>query len=575
MTETLQAISPEIILVAVASTAYLVGTFVNLSARCWCCTATVTIIVAGLSLFFCAFHVDSIESDMIVMDSIARFGCALTLLTGLALILMSARSCGDDIASEYFASLLLVVAGGMFVAVANDVVLLFLGLELISIPTYVLLYLPRHGTASQESAAKYFFLSIFASALFLYGLSFLYGAVGSTNLDAVKDFANHGWNRNLLGSTIPVALVLIMAGLSFKVAAVPFHFYAPDVYQGTTTTLAALLAWAPKAAGIIAMLRIVMFAMSYTETEMSYVGTQSAWIIWLIAAATMTVGNCMGLLQDNLRRLFAYSSIAHSGYMLLGIGAGCVGGQPYITNSGSDSVVFYLLIYAVMTLGAFAVLVYLSSPGRPIEKLEDLSGLSSSHPGVALAMAVFLFSLTGIPITAGFWGKLALFSSALACNEPIYTYLAIIGVINAAISSYYYLRIIGVMYMRDTTTPAEAEGGHAALAVIATCAALTLAIGIFPGPFLKWTNTDPNHTDMAREQVKKHHPKRMIENRKTAVAKDTPRDEVTLRVTRQLQFVRANPTHSNRHLHRHHQYFSHPSVFLQSMRRWSVTVLRH
>ena len=483
---------------------YLAGAFVNLPARYWFWMAIAAITVAWLGLFLCAVHAEpgqpyQLASEtqatnqmlpMLVMDPLARFGCALTLLTGLALILMSAKSCGDAGAPEYFASLLLVVAGGMFVTTANDLVLLFLGLELISVPTYVLLYLPRHDAASQESAAKYFFLSIFSSALFLYGLSFIYGAVGSTNLHAVEEFFNQGPERAFLTGTIPVALVLTVAGLSFKVAAVPFHFYAPDVYQGTTNTLAALLAWAPKAAGIIAMLRIVTFAMSNSGAELSYVGTQSAWLIWLIAAATMTTGNIMGLLQDNLRRLFAYSSIAHAGYMLLGIGAACVGGGAYLTDSGSDSVVFYLLVYAVMTLGAFAVLIYMSSPNRPIENVDDLAGLSGSHPAVALAMAVFLFSLTGIPITAGFWGKLALFSSALACNEPSYTYLAVIGVINAAISSYYYLRIIGVMYMRDTATPVEADGGGAALGVIVTCFALTLAVGLFPGPFLEWVSVD-------------------------------------------------------------------------------------
>ncbi|MBI3462755.1 MAG: NADH-quinone oxidoreductase subunit N, partial [Planctomycetes bacterium] len=449
MTETLRAISPEIILIAVASLMYLAGTFASAPCRCWFWTAVVSIALAGLALGTCAVYANLPEEPLVQIDGLAVFGKVLALVTGLALVLLSDSMALHESAPEYFASLLLVVAGSVLVAGANELVLLFLALELISIPSYLLLYLPKRDAAAQESAAKYFFLSIFSSALFLYGLSFVYGAAGSTNLHVIAQFDQQASAGPPL--TLIVATALIMAGLGFKVAAVPFHFYAPDVYQGTTNTLAALLAWVPKAAGFLTMLRLITFGMPYLNQKM-------AWLACVLAAVTMTLGNVLGLLQTNLRRLLAYSGIAHAGYMLIGIGVGTAGASRYLTATGSDSVTFYLLAYAAMTLGVFAVLVYLSSPQRPVETIDDLAGLARTHPGVAMALAIFLFSLTGIPITAGFWGKVAIFSSALTYGAPPhgdlrYLTLAVVGVVNAAISSYYYLRIIGTMYMQESYVP--------------------------------------------------------------------------------------------------------------------------
>lgn len=479
MSAVLQAVSPELILVLLASAMYLAGTFAAAPCRCWFWLSIAILTISGLSLVCCASRATP-ESAVVVVDSLATFGKALALVTGLALVLLSEGMTLDESAPEYFASLLLVVAGSMLVAGANELVLLFLGLELISIPTYVLLYLPRHDAAAQESAAKYFFLSVFSSALFLYGLSLVYGAAGSTNLGAIAHFSSH--LEAPLPAPLLVALALLMAGLGFKVAAVPFHFYAPDVYQGTTNTLAALLAWVPKAAGFFAMLRLVTFALPTLDRSV-------AMLAWALAALTMTTGNVLGLLQNNLRRLFAYSSIAHAGYILIGIGVGSAGGSRYLGTTGSSSVVFYLVVYAAMTIGVFAVIVYLSSSQRPVETVDDLAGLAKTHPAPAAAMAIFLFSLTGIPITAGFWGKLAIFSSALASGDPRYVWLAVIGVVNAAISSYFYLRIIGVMYMNESYTPIKPGGGRPSLAVVAGCALVTLLIGFVPGPILNWARS--------------------------------------------------------------------------------------
>jgi NADH-quinone oxidoreductase subunit N len=460
---------------------YLAGTFAATPCRCWYWAAIASLAVAGLSLAVCAARATPDASAVVSMDRLAVFAKVLVLFTGLALVAMSDSMTLHTSAPEYFASLVLVVAGAMLVAGANELVLLFLGLELISIPTYVLLYLPRRDAASQEAAAKYFYLSVFSSALFLYGLSFVYGATGTTNMHAIAAPAAE-WTRAespvAPPATLLVAAVFIMAGLGFKVAAVPFHFYAPDVYQGTTNTLAALLAWVPKAAGFLAMRRLVSAGLPYLDDEIMR-------LAWVLAAATMTWGNLLGLLQNNLRRLFAYSSIAHAGYMLIAIGVGTAGSSRFFPLSGSESVTFYLVAYAAMTLGAFAVVIYVSSDDRPVETVDDLAGLGRTNPWTALAMAVFLFSLTGIPITAGFWGKVTIFSSALTLGNREYVILAVIGVVNAVISSYYYLRIIGVMFMQESYTSVSPSRSRGLPFLITGCVVVTLFVGVLPGPFLK------------------------------------------------------------------------------------------
>jgi len=481
VTETLQAATPEIILILLASVMYLAGTFAKAPCRCWFWAAVASLIAAAFGLAVCARHATPDNDSVVVMDRIALLAKVLMLVTGLALVAMSESMSLSESAPEYFASLLLVVAGTMVVAGANELVILFLGLELISIPTYVLLYLPRRDAAAQEAAAKYFFLSVFSSALFLYGLSFVYGAVGTTNLHAIAR-PGAAWLQSTAPTTMLVAAVLIMAGLGFKVAAVPFHFYAPDVYQGTTNTLAALLAWVPKAAGFLAMIRLVTFALPYLDDKIMR-------LVWVLAAVTMTWGNLLGLLQNNLRRLLAYSSIAHAGYMLVGIGVGDAGGSHYLSLTGSESVLFYLVAYAAMTLGVFAVIIHLSSDERPVETVDDLAGLARTSPFMAFALAAFLFSLTGIPVTAGFWGKVAIFSAALTLGVNSYIALAVLGMVNAAISSYYYLRIIGVMYFQESYSPIAPRGGRAVPSVVAGCFAFTMFIGFVPGLFMKFAHS--------------------------------------------------------------------------------------
>ncbi len=434
----------------------------------------------------------------VVSDSLALLVKAIALAAGLVLVLFSWDELPDRQAADWHACLLIIIAGVCLTGAANDLITLFLALELISMPTYVMLYLPRHDSAAQEAALKYFLLSIFSSALLLFGFSYLYGLAGTTNLPALFDTVQHTGGGDLPG-VAQVAVILVVAGLGFRITAVPFHFYAPDVYEGTATPMAALLAFVPKVAGFAALVRVLGFVLPAFESpggpDLHMAGTalsnQVPILLWFLAAVTMFLGNVLALLQDNLKRLLAYSSVAHAGYMLVALAV-----APYLRGrdgpgtevGGIEVLLFYLVAYGAMTIGAFAVIAYLDSPQRPVETVDDLSGLSKSHPGVALMMVVFLFSLIGIPLTAGFTGKLMVFFGAMtvpaAYDPTLFRVLALLVAINAAIGGWYYLRIVAVMYLRTPVRPLEKRGAWAALATLWICVVLT--IGFSFGPGARW-----------------------------------------------------------------------------------------
>jgi NADH-quinone oxidoreductase subunit N len=357
-------------------------------------------------------------------------------------------------------------------------------------------------------------LSVFSSALLLFGFSYLYGLSGTTNLQGIADALSPRVGDEAIPGMALVAIVMVVAGLGFKITAVPFHFYAPDVYQGTSTGAAALLAFIPKLAGFAALIRVLGFSpyelieVQGTMKEVVTSGprpmlySQVSTLLWIVAAVTMTLGNVLALLQDNVKRLLAYSSVAHAGYMLIGLsvapylmGRTIPGGQSTV---GTDAVLFYLVSYGAMTIGAFAVLEYLSTRDRPVETIDDLAGLSKSHPGVALLMALFMFSLIGLPATAGFIGKFLLFVGAfsvpyapgvegLGDQAYLFRILALIGVLNAAIGGWYYLRIIAVMYLRTPLQPLAKPPVAPRLVAVWVCAAVTLLFGLYPRPLVERT----------------------------------------------------------------------------------------
>lgn len=419
----------------------------------------------------------------------ATFVRWLTLLTGLVLVLLSTREAARDIAADYLACLLIAVAGTSLVARANDLISLHLALEMISVPTYVLLYLPARGKPGQEAAAKYFLLSVLSSAVTLFGFSYLFGLAGSTNLSAVEA-ALTAANKLAVSPLAVFAMVLVIAGLGFRITAVPFHYYAPDVYQGGPTAVVAQLAVLPKIAGFLALARLL--GMTHQPiTDLPFpTGTQVPLMLWVLAAATMTLGNVMALLQDNLKRILAYSGVAHAGYMLLGLvttsayAPAELGLAPRNVN-GFDGLIFYLVGYALMTLGTFAVLAYLNSADEPTESVDDLAGLHQTHPFAAAMLFVALLSLIGIPLTAGFAGKLFLFfglydAPTVTGMGNAYKTLTVIAAVNAAIGAVYYLRILGVIYLRSPLRPAARLRGTGPILAAVVCTVGTLVVGVYP-----------------------------------------------------------------------------------------------
>ena len=522
-TETIWVLSAEIVLIATAVAIYLAGALVEGRSRCgW--IAAGGLLVSALALWqwgqgelpvasptpasqaaantatpaaptaSALAEGDATFGGSLAVDRLGYFGRWLALAMGGLLLLLAARPLEKPGTAEYVGSLLLAVAGLMLVCGAGNLVLLVVGLELISIPTYILLALGRRDAAGREAAVKYFFLSILASAMLVYGLSFLYGTAGSTQLPAIRAaLAQMGGAAAGMAPLGKVAFVLILAGLGFKITAVPFHFYAPDVYQGTTYPNGAFLSVLPKAAGMIALVRVVVVAMPTPPDVRPY-----AWFaVLVLSMLTMTVGNVMALWQDNLRRLLAYSSVAHAGTMLAALAVGLVPVAARGKYDGIGALLFYLCVYAVATIGTFAALEFLGRREHPIEAVDELAGLGRTRPWLAVAVAVFMFSLAGVPPLAGFWGKWFVFLSALGVDAgntsagtlwPWFVGLAVVGMLNAAVAAAYYLRVVAVMYFRTPLATPRPQAGTGAWLTLTLCAVLTVLIGVLPGPLLRLAN---------------------------------------------------------------------------------------
>ncbi|SIO62129.1 NADH dehydrogenase subunit N [Singulisphaera sp. GP187] len=489
--QTLLILVPELLILLVATVMMTAGAFVRFPRRLWCGIATGTMLAALLILFGLRHQTIDVYSAIALNDAFSYNARLVLILAGFIVLALAHDQVDDARAPEFFGAFLMINAGSMLVAASNELIFLFVGLELVSMPTYLLLYLSRRNAGTQEAATKYFFLSLFSSALLLYGLAFLYGLTGVSNLKALAYITQHMSavvNPNLM----LIALVFIMAGLGFRVAAVPFHFYAPDVYQGSPTVITALLAWVPKAIGFLAMARVLTSVVSAGGPGFITIDRAVA-LGWIMAVATMTLGNTVALLQDNLKRLLAYSSIAHAGYLLVGTTVAftyTAGSTPAFF--GLQGVLIYLVAYALMTLGAFGVIIALSTPERPIENVNDLSGLAQTHPVIALAMAVCLFSLAGIPPLAGFYGKFAIFMSVLdaasGSTSSMLWWLAVIGMLNAAVGAYYYLRIVVLMYLRPApSTPINHRIAWPTLVAVGACAVLSLLLGLLPAPLVRAT----------------------------------------------------------------------------------------
>ncbi len=411
-------------------------------------------------------------SDLVVIDPYAGFWkLLLYLVTGLTVLLSIAYLKAERLNyGEYYGFVLLALAGMMVMVSGADLLTIYLGTELMSLSLYVMAGLKRSEPRSLEASAKYFVLGAFSSGILLYGISLLYGLAGSTRLSVIAGaIAAQGPGNPLLS----LALVLLAVGFGFKLAVVPFHMWTPDVYQGAPTSVTAFMAVASKAASFGAFLRV------FTE-GLGGLGADWSLLFLAICLVTLVLGNLVAIVQTNVKRMLAYSSIAHAGYALIGV---VVAGQPggAARNSGLASVLLYIAIYAFMTLGAFALVGMVRRSGEESDEIEDFSGLAKREPLAAFFMLVFLVSLAGIPPTAGFIGKFYIFMAAVNAGM---TWLAVIAVIFAAISAFYYLRIVMVMYMREPETtaaePARLESSPALSFVLACALAGVVLLGLFP-----------------------------------------------------------------------------------------------
>jgi NADH-quinone oxidoreductase subunit N len=397
------------------------------------------------------------------LDGVAAFTNVVCLLAaGLSLMTAPGYLARIGVrAREYYPLVLFAVGGMMVMGSARDLIVLFLGIEIMSIAAYVLAGCHRTDHASGEAALKYFLLGAFATGFLLYGIAIVYGATGSTAYGPIAAALPNASRLLVLGG-----VALLIVALGFKVSAVPFHFWAPDVYQGAPTSVTALMAVGIKAAAVAGFARLFITAFGSLHDEWGM-------LLWWLAVLTMTVGNVVAIAQNNVKRMLAYSSIAHAGYLLAAIVAG--------TPRGGGAVLFYLLAYAFMNLGAFAVVIAIGRKGEPNEQFSDYAGLATRRPLIAAAMVLFMLSLTGIPPLVGFVGKLYLIEAIVQAG---YIWLAVIMVLNSAISAYYYLRLIIEMYMRDPEgEETTMEPAPLLIACLLVATVGTIFFGIFPdGP---------------------------------------------------------------------------------------------
>ncbi len=409
-------------------------------------------------------------NGMVTIDGFAIFVNALLLVSGLlgvALAYGYVRRMGLE-RGEYYTLLLFSITGMMLMAQASDLIVVFLALELLSIPLYVLAAFARPKLELEEAGIKYFLLGAFATGFVVYGTALVFGSTGSTNFSAIIGSASDG-NANLLLLSIGSALILV--GLGFKVAVVPFHMWTPDVYQGAPSAVTAFMSSGAKIAGFAALLRVFATAFPTIASDMTTV-------FWVISALTMILGNVIAISQTNIKRLLAYSSIAHAGYILM---AFVPYGNPKVAPVSVAAGLFYLVAYAVTNFGAWGVVIALEkAEGQGLE-LNDYAGLAKKQPALAAAMTVFMLSLIGLPPTIGLVGKFYLFRAVIAGG---FTGLAIIGVLTSLVSAYYYLRVVVIMYMRDGEPSTEREA-FLSLTTIATAVA-TVVISLVPQFLFAW-----------------------------------------------------------------------------------------
>lgn len=402
-------------------------------------------------------------------------------------------------AGEYHALLLFATFGMMLMASGNDFVIMFLGLETLSLATYVMAGLRRGDLKSNESSMKYFILGSFASAFLLYGMALIYGATGSTNITQI---AAKVADPNFPGLLL-IGAAMMLIGFGFKIAMTPFHVWTPDVYEGAPTPVTAFMATGAKAAAFASFIRVFVIGMPLIAGVQASAYLHQSWVaaLTILAMATIIVGNVAAIMQDNVKRMLAYSSIAHAGYALVGfVGAG-LARTVIARDEAVAAVAFYLLTYSVTNLGAFAIVTLLSQKNDRRADFEDYNGIGFKSPVLAFSLSLFMLSLLGMPLTAGFLGKVLVFRPALEAGDPLLTTLVVVAVIGTAISAYYYLRLIVVMFFRERTTEwLEPKMPAAIASVLVITVVGVLYLGIFAGGIIEKFTGSPAQTAVAAER---------------------------------------------------------------------------
>ncbi len=410
----------------------------------------------------------TVARGLLAVDGFAFFFKLVFLVTAALTILMSTRYLSIEGArvGEYYFLILCATLGMMFMASGIDLITIFIGLETMAVAFYILAGYLKPNRRSNEAAVKYFLLGAFSLGILLYGMSILYGLTGSTQLPAIMA----ALSGQEFGPLLILAVMLVVAGVGFKIAAVPFHMWAPDVYEGAPTPITAFLSVGSKAASFAMLLRIFMEGLAFLHAEWSPA-------FWVLAVVTMTVGNLAALTQSNVKRMLAYSSVAHAGYLLIGVVTG--------TSRGITAMLVYLAIYVFMQLGAFIVVVALRQKDTVGDELKDLTGLLGRNPLAAIAMLLFMLSLGGIPPTAGFMGKLWLFGAAI---EAGYVWLALIGVLNSAISLFYYVRVVVFMWIKEDPSAAPLSLSPALTVALTVAIVGTIVLGTYPAPLFEFAD---------------------------------------------------------------------------------------
>jgi NADH-quinone oxidoreductase subunit N len=437
--------------------------------------ALIALVFSGVATLNLWNGFGSAFSQMIVLDNFSLFLQIIFIISSFLIILISAPYLKNEEIhrGEYYALILFSTLGMMLMSSSFSLVVIFLGLEIMSLNLYVLAGIKREDVKGIESSMKYFLMGAFATGFLLYGIALIYGATGSFDLQTIffSIYVLEGTNLSLLYAGIGLLLI----GFGFKVASVPFHMWVPDVYEGAPTPVTAFISAGPKAAGFAVLLRVFLF---------TFQGLQTDWwkVLWVLSVLTMTVGNVIALSQKNIKRMLAYSSIAHAGYILVAIVSG--------GDKGISSALFYLFAYTFMNIGAFAVVTAVGWKGEKLINLDDYAGLGTKHPWLSFFMLLFMFSLAGIPPTAGFMAKFYVFSSAVNSG---FIWLVIIGVLNSLISVYFYLRIVVLMYMHKSEETVQFKVPAGINLALLVCAFFVIFIGFFPQIWLNLVSQSLNY----------------------------------------------------------------------------------